>query len=335
VPWAAGASPNPGWRRCRHPHPPPPTDPLDLDAAGTRDHAGGAGAGAPPGPGPPTPRAPPRGGAPTPAPAGRPRSADVEVRWEPKPGHPPGPAGECSSSPLAAAARYRRAAAAAGIAVRAPSGAAAQPPRPPPPNGSPARVPGGAVGRVGSGAAARPPAGSPGGLSIEAGTTTDDDDDDDGGSGAAGLDPRTMTWGQRLAATLRLWPYTVPLFVVYAAEYAMMSGVWSAMGFPVDSDSARHMFYLWSNWAYQVGGAGWAECGPACGAARRVRSGCAARPLDRHAAPTDRLPRPQAAVFISRSSGTLLPVGRRGLWAMPALQFLLLLFFTADAALHW
>ncbi len=61
----------------------------------------------------------------------------------------------------------------------------------------------------------------------------------------------------------------------------------------MESESARHSFYLYSNWTYQL------------------------------------------AVFISRSSGTLLPVGRRGLWLMPALQCLLLAFFVADAAVHW
>ncbi|KAI8469813.1 MAG: batten's disease protein Cln3 [Monoraphidium minutum] len=102
-----------------------------------------------------------------------------------------------------------------------------------------------------------------------------------------------MSWRQRIVATLKLWPYTVPLFVVYWAEYTMQSGVWSSIGFPVADDAARKSFYLWSNWTYQ------------------------------------------AAVFISRSSGTLLPVGRRGLWAMPAAQCGLLVFFTGVAAMHW
>lgn len=43
----------------------------------------------------------------------------------------------------------------------------------------------------------------------------------------------------------------------------------------------------------------------------------------------------QVAVFISRSSGTLITIGRRGLWAMPALQCVLLAFFVTVAALRW
>lgn len=36
----------------------------------------------------------------------------------------------------------------------------------------------------------------------------------------------SFTARQRLRITLSLWPYMVPLFVVYFAEYAMESGVW-------------------------------------------------------------------------------------------------------------
>ena len=62
-----------------------------------------------------------------------------------------------------------------------------------------------------------------------------------------------MTIQQRLASTLSLWPYMVPLFVVYFAEYAMQSGVWAAMGFPITSENARDDFYEYSNWMYQAG----------------------------------------------------------------------------------
>eukprot|EP00551_Chaetoceros_affinis_P012211 CAMPEP_0203665878 /NCGR_PEP_ID=MMETSP0090-20130426/3027_1 /ASSEMBLY_ACC=CAM_ASM_001088 /TAXON_ID=426623 /ORGANISM="Chaetoceros affinis, Strain CCMP159" /LENGTH=624 /DNA_ID=CAMNT_0050529595 /DNA_START=31 /DNA_END=1905 /DNA_ORIENTATION=+ len=62
-----------------------------------------------------------------------------------------------------------------------------------------------------------------------------------------------MSVGERLKFTLSLWPYMVPLFVVYAAEYALQSGVWTAIGFPVDAEEARNSFYTNSNWAYQVG----------------------------------------------------------------------------------
>jgi battenin len=41
-----------------------------------------------------------------------------------------------------------------------------------------------------------------------------------------------------------------------------------------------------------------------------------------------------AGVFLSRSSGMLFAANRAVLWAMPALQCLLLLFFVVDAATH-
>ena len=63
----------------------------------------------------------------------------------------------------------------------------------------------------------------------------------------------TLTMRQRLDLTCRLWPYMVPLAVVYFAEYALQSGVWAAMGFPVESQEARQQFYEFSNWTYQVG----------------------------------------------------------------------------------
>lgn len=77
-----------------------------------------------------------------------------------------------------------------------------------------------------------------------------------------------MTAGERARSTLTLWPFMIPLFVVYFAEYAMQSGAWAAMGacaatssasraaqrlilllkypsagFPVDSENARDLFY--------------------------------------------------------------------------------------------
>ena len=48
-------------------------------------------------------------------------------------------------------------------------------------------------------------------------------------------------------------PYMVPMFVVYFAEYAMQSGVWAAIGFPITSKNARAEFYEYANWTYQVG----------------------------------------------------------------------------------
>jgi battenin len=63
----------------------------------------------------------------------------------------------------------------------------------------------------------------------------------------------SMTFRERVSRTLDLWPFTVPLFSVYLAEYAMQSGPWAAIGFPIDSKSARDRFYEYSNFAYQGG----------------------------------------------------------------------------------
>jgi battenin len=63
----------------------------------------------------------------------------------------------------------------------------------------------------------------------------------------------SMTLRARFVRTLDLWPFTVPLFTVYLAEYAMQSGPWAAIGFPVTSKSARDQFYEYSNFAYQGG----------------------------------------------------------------------------------
>lgn len=64
---------------------------------------------------------------------------------------------------------------------------------------------------------------------------------------------RDLTPLQRFWLVLTLWPYMIPLFAVYAAEYALQSGTWTAIGFPSDSVSARDQFYEFSNWMYQVG----------------------------------------------------------------------------------
>lgn len=52
---------------------------------------------------------------------------------------------------------------------------------------------------------------------------------------------------------MTLWPYIVPLFTVYAAEYALQSGTWTAIGFPVNDIASRDHFYEFSNWMYQAG----------------------------------------------------------------------------------
>jgi len=50
-----------------------------------------------------------------------------------------------------------------------------------------------------------------------------------------------------------LWMFMVPLFVVYAAEYAMQTGPWSAMGFPVTDRYRRELAYEFATWMYQLG----------------------------------------------------------------------------------
>lgn len=62
-----------------------------------------------------------------------------------------------------------------------------------------------------------------------------------------------LTIWDRFHLVLNLWPYTVPLFLVYFAEYSMQSGVWPSIGFPVEDEAARHRFYVFGNWLYQAG----------------------------------------------------------------------------------
>lgn len=62
-----------------------------------------------------------------------------------------------------------------------------------------------------------------------------------------------MSSKERFAATLSLWPFMVPLFVVYFAEYAMQAGVWAAIGFPVEREGARNQFYTLAGFSYQAG----------------------------------------------------------------------------------
>lgn len=63
----------------------------------------------------------------------------------------------------------------------------------------------------------------------------------------------TLTMKERFQFILRLWPYTVPLFWVYASEYLIQSGFWAAMGFPVTDPVSRRHWYKWSNFTYQIG----------------------------------------------------------------------------------
>jgi battenin len=63
-----------------------------------------------------------------------------------------------------------------------------------------------------------------------------------------------MSTQERISQFVSLWPYTVPLFLVYAAEYAMQAGVWASIGIPdVGSAENRQKFYSSSNLMYQTG----------------------------------------------------------------------------------
>ena len=57
-----------------------------------------------------------------------------------------------------------------------------------------------------------------------------------------------MSPTERFKLVLSLYPYMIPLFLVYAAEYALQSGTWSAIGFPVTDVKARDAFFEYSNW---------------------------------------------------------------------------------------
>ena len=48
-----------------------------------------------------------------------------------------------------------------------------------------------------------------------------------------------------------LWPFAVPLFIVYFAEYVCQAGVWSALGGADPKE--RDRFYKSANWLYQAG----------------------------------------------------------------------------------
>jgi CLN3 protein len=63
-----------------------------------------------------------------------------------------------------------------------------------------------------------------------------------------------MNGWQCFGLVVSLWPYTLPLFTVYVAEYAVQSGTWTTIGFPVsDAESTRDAFFEYSNWMYQTG----------------------------------------------------------------------------------
>ncbi|KAG7374436.1 CLN3 domain containing protein [Nitzschia inconspicua] len=67
------------------------------------------------------------------------------------------------------------------------------------------------------------------------------------------IETTDLTGWQRFGLVMSLWPYTVPLFTVYVAEYALQSGTWTTIGFPVSDIQSRNAFFQYSNWMYQAG----------------------------------------------------------------------------------
>lgn len=68
------------------------------------------------------------------------------------------------------------------------------------------------------------------------------------------INVQTCSLYDRTRLVLSLWPYMIPLFTVYFAEYALQSGAWTSIGFPSPQDpKARAEFYHYGNWIYQIG----------------------------------------------------------------------------------
>eukprot|EP00594_Rhizosolenia_setigera_P011969 CAMPEP_0178971620 /NCGR_PEP_ID=MMETSP0789-20121207/20418_1 /TAXON_ID=3005 /ORGANISM="Rhizosolenia setigera, Strain CCMP 1694" /LENGTH=291 /DNA_ID=CAMNT_0020658695 /DNA_START=256 /DNA_END=1128 /DNA_ORIENTATION=+ len=63
------------------------------------------------------------------------------------------------------------------------------------------------------------------------------------------INVQTCSLYDRTRLVLSLWPYMIPLFTVYFAEYALQSGAWTSIGFPSPQDpEARAEFYYYGNW---------------------------------------------------------------------------------------
>ncbi|KAI9907858.1 hypothetical protein PsorP6_003206 [Peronosclerospora sorghi] len=62
-----------------------------------------------------------------------------------------------------------------------------------------------------------------------------------------------MGYKEKMKFICTLGPYIIPLTTVYCAEYTLQTGVWSAIGFPVESKQARARFYSAAGLAYQAG----------------------------------------------------------------------------------
>eukprot|EP00924_Labyrinthula_sp_SR-Ha-C_P013622 snap_masked-scaffold_5-processed-gene-8.59-mRNA-1 protein AED:0.04 eAED:0.04 QI:0/-1/0/1/-1/1/1/0/442 len=67
------------------------------------------------------------------------------------------------------------------------------------------------------------------------------------------INEKQVSFSEKRTATFYLMKYMFPLFLVYAAEYTLQSGVWASIGFPINSMEARNSFYLRSNFLYQLG----------------------------------------------------------------------------------
>ena len=62
-----------------------------------------------------------------------------------------------------------------------------------------------------------------------------------------------MTSQEKFQTVCSLWPYMSPLFLTYACQYCMQSGMWASIGFPITDVDSRNAFYVYANWSYQLG----------------------------------------------------------------------------------
>jgi len=102
-----------------------------------------------------------------------------------------------------------------------------------------------------------------------------------------------LTCWERFKFIASLWPYMVPLFLVYYSEYCIQAGAWSTVAFDpsqISDHESRKNAYQDLNLLYQCG------------------------------------------VFLSRSSGSYLKANLCTLWTMPLLQCGFLIFFIINAA---
>ena len=126
--------------------------------------------------------------------------------------------------------------------------------------------------------------------------------------------PQPQYGGSVWNRLIRIVPYSLPLFVVYFAEYACQSGVWITIG---RSEVARRRFYMGANIV--------------CVSEVEISVRSLAYVLTRC---TRSFIRYQIGVFLSRSSGSVVSLSVCQLPWLAAFQFGLMLFFIVVSALE-